>query len=118
VICARATGPAAAAARRVPYTVRRAPRAARRGQPQQPSNVAWLPQTRNLLLVKKKPALQEEGVRQWLLQAASASRCGSTLGTRLAILSASPAIIEFIGTSNSSSATMIQAIIFADQKER
>jgi hypothetical protein len=51
-------------------------------------------------LVKKKPALHEEGDRQWLLQAASASRCGSALGTRLAILSASPAINEFIGTSN------------------
>jgi hypothetical protein len=69
--------------------------------------------------VKKKPALHEEGVRQWLLQAASASRCGSALGTRLAILSASPAIIEFIGTSDSPRRVrLIQAILFADQKER
>jgi hypothetical protein len=35
----------------------------------------------------------------WLWQAASASRCGSAAGTRLAILSVSPTIIEFIGTS-------------------
>jgi len=40
-------------------------------------------------------------------------------GTRLAILSASPAIIEFIGTSDSPRRVpLIQAILFADQKER
>jgi hypothetical protein len=63
--------------------------------------VALVPQILNLKVVKKSPSLHEEGDRQWLRQAASASRCGSALGTRLAILSVSPAITEFIGTSKS-----------------
>jgi hypothetical protein len=34
--------------------------------PQQPVNVALLPQNRNLNLTKKSPALQEEGDTHWL----------------------------------------------------
>jgi hypothetical protein len=61
--------------------------------------VALVPQNLNLNVVKKKPALQDEGGMHWLWQAASASCCGRAAGTRLAILSANPTITEFIGTS-------------------
>jgi hypothetical protein len=36
------------------------------GHPQQPSNVALVPQNLNLNVVKKKPALQDEGLMHWL----------------------------------------------------
>jgi hypothetical protein len=36
------------------------------GYPQQPSNVALVPQNLNLNEVKKSPALHEEGFMHWL----------------------------------------------------
>lgn len=36
------------------------------GYPQQPSNVALVPQNLNLNVVKKSPALHEEGFMHWL----------------------------------------------------